>query len=324
MKQNEVRAGVLSAGIASLAVLGSASGALANPPIEVTVSGTLYRTAGLLYPWGFTTLNGNRVPIPDGTRFVARFKFYPDFGTLAAANWLQGRAGPAVKADIEVAGRAYFPQPNANNNAAYFKRTADVISLGVSEPQDNQDGMTLVLVPGRSAPPFTLALSGPIDEAVTTNPPPQSPGATPINVIFNYTRGGPDIIADQLNPTRLTVGPARTDTFALICRGPLSRSTSPTSTAVSVPFKWSSHAGAAATQDGPEQGTCAWADRGPKGTEIRPGFSNVIVDFPVRQSLPGEDEYLEIGVYRNGANNLVWTQTVGLVDPPFMPDPRLP
>jgi hypothetical protein len=108
--------------------------------------------------------------------------------------------------------------------------------------------------------------------------------------------------------------------FPLYCQGPLH--TNGTST----PFKWSSKGAAA---QNPGAGQCAWADRGPRGTEIQNGDSNLISgDLNPCGTFPeiGAGKYFEVLVYRDvtKGNHLAAAQVVGFVQPPFRVDAPVP
>jgi hypothetical protein len=119
--------------------------------------------------------------------------------------------------------------------------------------------------------------------------------------------------------------------FPLYCAGPLNTGGNTT------PFTWANQgAGAAA----PAAGHCAWADRGPEGTEIQAGGNVIIgiIDITVRSgdtckkervTKIEEGKWLEIGVFRDvsQSNHLVLTQVVGFVTPvsgKFDSDVKLP
>ncbi len=102
--------------------------------------------------------------------------------------------------------------------------------------------------------------------------------------------------------------------YPLYCRGPL------VTTGDSTPFKWASE-GAGAQNPGP--GECAWADRAPRGSEIKSGDSNTISGYLGSFANLPSGEYLEVGVFNNG-DVLVATQVVGNVKPPFSSSPTLP
>jgi hypothetical protein len=116
--------------------------------------------------------------------------------------------------------------------------------------------------------------------------------------------------------------------FPLYCQGPLvtGAHSPPPSGPTSTPFKWSG-TGAGAASPGP--GECAWADRGPRGTEILPGDSNVICDSSGNVASLPAGKFLEVGVYRDTTfNNCMHvTHFVGIspvVQPPFSAVPALP
>jgi hypothetical protein len=69
-----------------------------------------------------------------------------------------------------------------------------------------------------------------------------------------------------------------------------------------------------------------WADRGPRGTEIKSGDSNVIYGYLNQVANLPAGKYAELGVYRdpNIDNDMVVTQIVGLVSPPFSASVTLP
>jgi subtilase family serine protease len=105
--------------------------------------------------------------------------------------------------------------------------------------------------------------------------------------------------------------------FPLYCQGPLVTSSGLT------PFKWAS-TGAGTKSPGP--GECAWADRAPRGTEIKAGDGNVISGQLSEVANLKSGEYAEIGVFNDSkdGNDMVVTQVVGLVKPPFSSSPTLP
>jgi hypothetical protein len=90
--------------------------------------------------------------------------------------------------------------------------------------------------------------------------------------------------------------------FPLYCQGPLSTVSlpAPNSTTSWTAFKWSSK-GASIESEGP--GECAWKDRGPRGSEIKDGYGNVICDSSgIVKSLPA-GHYLAISVYRDESSD---------------------
>jgi hypothetical protein len=110
--------------------------------------------------------------------------------------------------------------------------------------------------------------------------------------------------------------------YPLYCQGPLSTTTAQVPTPTTV-FKWAA-TGAGAQPPGP--GECAWADRPARGTEVHPGDTGVIFGYLNQVANLPAGEYSEVGVYRDPAfgNDLVVTQIVGLVSPPFSATPVLP
>ncbi len=109
---------------------------------------------------------------------------------------------------------------------------------------------------------------------------------------------------------------ANVQAYPLYCQGPL------VTTSEKTPFKWASQ-GAGAGKPGP--GECAWADGPPRGTEIKSGNSNVISgDLHALSNLPA-GKYMEIGVFNDPhGHDMVVTQIVGTVAPPFSSTPTLP
>jgi hypothetical protein len=105
--------------------------------------------------------------------------------------------------------------------------------------------------------------------------------------------------------------------FPLYCQGPLKTSDggSPLT-----PFKWAKQ-GAGAASPGPSE--CAWADGPPRGTEIQAGNGNVIAGTLNEVANLPANKYAEIGVFNNG-HQMVSTQIVGFVKPPFSSNPVLP
>jgi hypothetical protein len=90
--------------------------------------------------------------------------------------------------------------------------------------------------------------------------------------------------------------------FPLYCQGPL-RTVSlpaPNSNTTWTAFKWSSK-GASVESAGP--GECAWNDRGPRGSEIRDGYGNVICDSSGVVKSLAAGHYLAITVYRDESSD---------------------
>jgi hypothetical protein len=108
--------------------------------------------------------------------------------------------------------------------------------------------------------------------------------------------------------------------YPLYCQGPLSTGAAPNPV---TSFKWAPYAAGVAS---PGAGQCAWADRPPEGAEIKAGNTNAIYGYLNQVANLPAGKYAEIGVYRdtNFNNDLVVTQIVGLVTPPFSGSPTLP
>jgi hypothetical protein len=66
----------------------------------------------------------------------------------------------------------------------------------------------------------------------------------------------------------------------------------------STPFKWSSKGAGAESP-----GECAWADRGPRGVEMKNGDGNLICDYSGNVASLPAGKYMEVGVYREPAEN---------------------
>jgi hypothetical protein len=142
-----------------------------------------------------------------------------------------------------------------------------------------------------------------------------------VDLLWDFTKASTHLVVTRgaTNQTDFSIEPG-VPSFPLYCQGPLNTSTAPTPLTA---FKWSSK-GAGAASPGP--GECAWADRGPQGTEIKSGNSNVISGYLNQVANLPAGRYAEIGVYRdpNAGNDLVVTQVVGVVTPPFSSSPILP
>jgi subtilase family serine protease len=106
------------------------------------------------------------------------------------------------------------------------------------------------------------------------------------------------------------------EAYPLYCQGPL------TTTSNVTPYLWASE-GAGEASPGP--GECAWANRGPVPVEIQSGGGNVILGALGKVANLAAGKFAEIGVYRNlTSNDMVATQVVGFVTPPFSSNPTLP
>lgn len=142
-----------------------------------------------------------------------------------------------------------------------------------------------------------------------------------ITVLTDWTKDGTHMLValGTKDETYFWIEP-RQPSYPLYCQGPLSTSPAPNSL---TQFKWASQ-GAGANSPGP--GECAWADRGPRGTEIKAGDTNQISGYLNQVANLPAGKFMEIGVYRDATanNDMVVTQIVGLVSPPFSSSPTLP
>jgi subtilase family serine protease len=135
--------------------------------------------------------------------------------------------------------------------------------------------------------------------------------------VTNCAGTGYDLVTGLGTPTtQLIYTLSGIQAYPLYCKGPLSTSSN------STPFKWAAQGAGAAN---PGAGECAWADRAPSGTEVKSGDSNTISgDLHQVTNLPA-GKYAEIGVFNDPTtHDLVVTQIVGLVTPPFSSKPTLP
>jgi xanthomonalisin len=133
----------------------------------------------------------------------------------------------------------------------------------------------------------------------------------------NCAGTGYDLVTGLGTPTtQLIYTLSGIQAYPLYCQGPLSTSSSLT------PFKWAAQ-GAGAASPGP--GECAWADRAPSGTEVKSGDSNTISGDLHQVASLAAGKYAEIGVYNDPTtHDMVVTQIVGLVKPPFSSKSTLP
>ena len=105
--------------------------------------------------------------------------------------------------------------------------------------------------------------------------------------------------------------PTRSSSDPLSPQGPLNTAGAPVPTPTTV-FRWAS-AGHHDQPAGP--GECAWADRAPRGTEIRKGDTGIIFGYLNQVANLPAGRFAEIGVYRDPVfdNDLNVTQIVGFV-----------
>jgi hypothetical protein len=145
----------------------------------------------------------------------------------------------------------------------------------------------------------------------------QSIGNDPsLHVLTDFTNTTSHIVVRTTSApwTVFSMEPTRVS-YALYCRGPLSTTRAQVPTPRTV-FKWAS-TGAAKSPPGP--GHCAWADRTGRGGEIHKGDTDIILGYLNQVANLPAGKYSEIDVYTDPAfgNDLVVTQIVGLVSPPF-------
>jgi hypothetical protein len=133
----------------------------------------------------------------------------------------------------------------------------------------------------------------------------------------NCAGTGYDLVTGLGTPTtQLIYTLSGIQAFPLYCQGPLSTSSNLT------PFKWAAQ-GAGSASPGP--GECAWADRAPSGTEVKSGETNTISGDLHQVAGLAAGKYAEIGVYNDPTtHDMIVTQIVGLVTPPFSSKPTLP
>jgi hypothetical protein len=142
-----------------------------------------------------------------------------------------------------------------------------------------------------------------------------------VNLLTDFTNTTTHIVVTLGNSDQTYFSmEASQPSYPLYCQGPLKTSTAPTPL---TPYKWASE-GAGAKAPGP--GECAWADRGPRGIEIKSGDSNEIMGYLNQLANLPAGKYMEIGVYRdpNYGNDMMVTKIVGFVTPPFSAKPVLP
>jgi hypothetical protein len=155
--------------------------------------------------------------------------------------------------------------------------------------------------------------SGSLSQTISNDP--------AVTVLTDWTKGPTHIVVTlgTTDETSFNIEPWR-QSYPFYCQGPLKTSSAPDPL---TSFKW--HATAAGLA-GPGPGECAWADRGPRGTEIKAGDSNVLSGYLNQFADLRAGNYVELGVYRDPAadNDMVVTQIVGSVSPPFSTSVTLP
>jgi subtilase family serine protease len=145
-------------------------------------------------------------------------------------------------------------------------------------------------------------------------------GCTPDTSGNSYCAGtGYDLTSGLGSPKdELIYSLSGVQSYPLYCQGPLTTSGSPAQT----PFKWASQ-GAGAAAPGP--GECAWADRAPRGTEIKAGDRNLLFGAVKQLANLPAGKFGAVGAYNDPRDHdMVVTQVVGFVAPPFSATPTLP
>lgn len=167
----------------------------------------------------------------------------------------------------------------------------------------------------------TLTISGSA-ESLKTNTESQTVSTDPsVYVLTDFTKTTSHVVVSLTSPNQTIFRMEPTQpSFPLYCQGPLSTSASLNPQTA---FKWAQK-GAGAANPGP--GECAWADRGPRSVEIKAGGGNIISGFLNQLANLPAGKFSEIGVYRDPSvgNDLLVTQLVGFVAPPFSANPVLP
>ena len=152
-----------------------------------------------------------------------------------------------------------------------------------------------------------------IEKTISTDP--------SVVLLTDFTTGPTHIVVALGSPNRtiFSIELAR-PSYPLYCQGPLTTSSALTPL---TPFKWASQ-GAGAATPGPRK--CAWADRAPRGTEIKAGGSNIISGYLNQVTNLPAGKFMALGVYRDPAaeNDMVVTKVVGFVTPPFSASPVVP
>jgi len=167
-----------------------------------------------------------------------------------------------------------------------------------------------------------LTMSGSAQSTTAANTESQTVGTdSRVFVLTDFTKTTSHIVVSLAAPDKTIFSVEATQpSFPLYCQGPLQTSGT---LEPQTPFKWANTGAGAAS---PGKGECAWADRGPRPIEIKPGNENIIYGFLNQLADLPDGKFFEIGVYRdpNLNNDMVVTRPVGFVTPPFSPEPVLP
>lgn len=142
-----------------------------------------------------------------------------------------------------------------------------------------------------------------------------------VTVLLDWTKTATHLVVAlaSTDETVFSIEPAQ-PSFEFYCQGPLQTSTGGTPL---TPFVWAAKpAGEAA----PGPGQCAWADRLPRGTEIKTGNRNTLSGYLNQYANLTAEKFAHLAVYRDPAagNDMVITQVLAAVSPPFSSNPFLP
>jgi hypothetical protein len=166
------------------------------------------------------------------------------------------------------------------------------------------------------SPPVTMTGS-----AYSTSAGWESIGDDPsLNVLTDFTNTTSHLVVSTAgtSDTVFTMEPAQAS-YPLYCQGPLTTPAAQVPTPTTV-FQWAA-TGAGTEPPGP--GQCAWADRTGRGAEVHPGDTGVIFGYLNQVASLPAGQYSEVEVYTDPGfdDDLNVTQIVGLVSPPFSPNP---
>jgi Peptidase A4 family len=135
-----------------------------------------------------------------------------------------------------------------------------------------------------------------------------------VTVLTDWTNLSTHIVVNlgTTDQTYFNIEPGQAS-YAFYCQGPLQTSPAPKP---ETPFKWSSKGAGIAP---PGAGECAWADRGPRGTEVKTGDSNVISGYLNDEANLAAGKYMKLGVYNDAALNhdMVVREAPAPAAPPF-------
>jgi subtilase family serine protease len=135
---------------------------------------------------------------------------------------------------------------------------------------------------------------------------------------LTYCAGsGYDLVTGLGSPTNTLIYTlSGVEVYPLYCQGPL------TTTSNVTQFIWSTEA---ASEASPGPGECAWPNRAPVPVEIKSGGGNELVGTLKQVANLPAGKFAEVGVYRNQtSDDMIVTQIVGFVTPPFSSSVALP